>query len=85
MKNHGSLKSSIIFTASISLLFSITLFSQTTYTISDPEELENETYIAGDVIILTNGIYDTDERIDFVGNGEADSKLCHRWISHTSR
>ncbi len=62
----------------LSLLFSVTVISQTTYTISDPEDLQNETYVAGDVIILSNGVYDTDERIDFIGNGESGNPITFR-------
>ena len=50
------------------LFLTVTTFSQTTYNISDPEDLENNTYTAGDVIILEDGIYNSDERIDFIGN-----------------
>ena len=60
------------------LLFSNSIASQTTYTISDPEALEDQTYVAGDVIILENGVYDSDERIDFIGNGTADSPITFR-------
>jgi len=60
------------------ILFSVALFSQTTYNISDPEALEDQTYVAGDEIILANGIYDTDERIDFIGNGTASNPIIFR-------
>ncbi|WP_111708579.1 chondroitinase-B domain-containing protein [Lutibacter citreus] len=60
------------------LLSSININSQTTYNINDPEELEDQTYVAGDEIILANGVYDTDERIDFVGNGTADNPITFR-------
>ncbi|WP_299100683.1 chondroitinase-B domain-containing protein [uncultured Winogradskyella sp.] len=62
----------------VMLLSSLNLFSQTTYTISDPEDLEDQTYLPGDVIILSNGIYDSDERIDFVGNGTATDPIVFR-------
>ena len=78
MKISDSIKTPIFFTTLISLLFSVSIFSQTTYNISNPEDLENETYVAGDVIILANGIYDTDERIDFVGNGTASNPIIFR-------
>ena len=54
------------------------VFSQTTYIIDDPEKLEDETYIAGDIIVLENGTYDTEARIDFVGNGTADNPIIFR-------
>lgn len=55
-----------------------TLIGQTTYTISDPLQLEDRVYIAGDEIILSNGVYDTDERIDFVGNGTEENPIIFR-------
>ena len=60
------------------LLLSQVSFSQTTYTIDDPEKLEDQAYVAGDVIILANGVYDSDERIDFVGDGTADNPITFR-------
>lgn len=62
----------------ILLLFTLNLFSQTTYYINDPETLEDQTYVPGDVIILENGIYNSDERIDFVGNGTSDNPITFR-------
>ncbi len=63
---------------SIFLLFSLPIFAQTTYNISDPEELEDQTYVPGDEIILANGVYNTDERITFIGNGTADNPITFR-------
>lgn len=60
------------------LLFSIHVIGQTTYNISDPEDLENNTYVAGDEIILANGVYITDARIDFIGTGTADNPIIFR-------
>ncbi|AUP78684.1 chondroitinase-B domain-containing protein [Flavivirga eckloniae] len=60
------------------LLFSISVIGQTTYNITDPEDLENNVYVAGDEIILANGVYSTDERIDFVGMGTADNPIVFR-------
>jgi len=57
------------------LLFSFTVLAQTTYNISAPEDLEDNTYVAGDVIILANGTYETDARIDFLGNGNSDNPI----------
>ncbi|GAB5551407.1 MAG: hypothetical protein Sapg2KO_09980 [Saprospiraceae bacterium] len=62
----------------IFLLFSGSTFAQTTYNITDPEALEDQTYVPGDEIILANGIYDTDSRIDFIGNGTADKPIIFR-------
>ena len=63
------------------LFLTVTTFSQTTYNISDPEDLENNTYTAGDVIILEDGIYNSDERIDFIGNGTAENPIIFRAVS----
>ena len=60
------------------LLFSASVMSQTTYNISDPGQLEDNTYVAGDVIILENGVYNTDERIDFIGNGTSGDPIVFR-------
>jgi poly(beta-D-mannuronate) lyase len=78
MKNAYALKTQMFFTTLMLLLFSVPIFSQTTYNITDPEALEDQTYVAGDEIILANGIYDTDERIDFIGNGTADNPIVFR-------
>ena len=78
MKNLTFLKTPIFFIILISLLFPVSIFSQTTYNISDPEDLENQTYVAGDEIILANGIYNTDERIDFIGDGTANDPIIFR-------
>ncbi|WP_298893438.1 chondroitinase-B domain-containing protein [uncultured Psychroserpens sp.] len=60
------------------LLFSSLVISQTTYNITSPEALENEVYGPGDVIILANGTYNTEERIDFIGNGTASEPIVFR-------
>ncbi len=78
MKIFNLLPIPIFFITLFSLLFSVSIFSQTTYNISDPEDLENQTYVAGDEIILANGIYDTDERIDFIGNGTSSDPIIFR-------
>ena len=78
MKIFNSLVTPIFFTTLFILIFSVSIFSQTTYNISDPEDLENQTYVAGDVIILANGIYDSDERIDFIGDGTAGNPITFR-------
>ncbi|GAA3637881.1 chondroitinase-B domain-containing protein [Flavivirga jejuensis] len=60
------------------LLFSITVIGQTTYNITDPESLKDVIYEPGDVIILKNGTYTTDERIIFLGSGTADNPVIFR-------
>ncbi len=60
------------------VLFSIPVLGQTTYNITSPGALEDQVYVPGDVIILANGTYTTDERIDFVGNGTADNPIVFR-------
>jgi len=78
MVNFYFLKTQKIFSALILVLFSVSLFSQTTYNINSPESLENQTYVAGDEIILANGTYNTNARIDFVGNGTVDNPIIFR-------
>lgn len=62
----------------IVMFSSFLVFAQTTYNITDPEDLENNTYVAGDIIILANGTYSTDARINFVGNGTVDDPITFR-------
>ena len=78
MKDTDLLKFQSFFTLLILLSLFAPIVAQTTYNISDPEELEEQTYVPGDEIILANGVYDTDERIDFVGNGTADNPITFR-------
>ena len=52
------------------MLSSISLYSQTTYTVDDLDDigaLEDlfDTLAAGDTVILADGVYSTDERIKF--------------------
>lgn len=54
------------------------MHSQTTYNITDPEALEDQVYVPGDTIILANGSYDSDARIDFIGDGTADDPIIFR-------
>ena len=60
------------------LFVSNVMHSQTTYNINNPEALENQTYVAGDEIILANGTYSSDSRIDFIGNGTAGNPITFR-------
>lgn len=64
----------------IFLLFGLAcpVFSQTTYNISDPDDLSNQEYTAGDEIILANGVYNSDERIVLLGNGTAENPIVFR-------
>ncbi|WP_372937462.1 chondroitinase-B domain-containing protein [Seonamhaeicola sp.] len=62
-------------------LFFITsnVFSQNiTYNIDDPEKLRDVIYQPGDVIILKNGTYTTDERMRFLGSGTAENPVVFR-------
>lgn len=52
--------------------------AQTTYTINNPSELEDQVYEPGDEVVLADGSYDTDERIVFLGNGTADRPITFR-------
>ncbi|MEP1487637.1 MAG: chondroitinase-B domain-containing protein [Algibacter sp.] len=54
------------------------VFSQTTYNIDDPELLRDVIYEPGDIIILENGVYDTDERMRFLGSGTVDNPIIFR-------
>ncbi|XMO87206.1 chondroitinase-B domain-containing protein [Algibacter sp. AS12] len=60
------------------LLFCNHVFSQTTYNIDNPEDLRNVIYQPGDVIILKNGTYTTDERMRFLGSGTAENPVTFR-------
>lgn len=70
--------SHLLFIAWILVSFTLPLYSQTTYTIDDPEELEDQSYLPGDIILLANGVYNSDERIDFVSNGTEDEPITFR-------
>lgn len=75
MKLFYNLRPQILLSLTFFLFCSTSIVSQTTYTIYDPEELEDQTYVAGDIIILADGTYDTDSTIDFVGNGTVDEPI----------
>ena len=66
------------FLAALLLLITQISTSQTTYNIDDPEDVRNVLYEPGDVIILKNGTYDTDERIRFLGSGTAENPVTLR-------
>ena len=66
------------FSQLILLFFSISFLAQTTYNIDDPEDLRNVIYQPGDVIILKNGTYTTDERMIFLGSGTAENPVTFR-------
>lgn len=78
MKNSITSKARLFFACGVFVMFSAQAFAQTTYNIDDPEKLEDQTYAPGDVIILADGTYSTDERIDFVGNGTAGNPITFR-------
>ncbi len=78
MKQCNFLITQLVFTTVLTILLSTVSVAQTTYMINDPEELEDQAYAPGDEIILANGIYDTDSRITFIGNGTADSPIVFR-------
>ena len=50
-------------------------FSQTTHNISDPKDIETLTLSPGDIVVLADGVYSSDERIDFVANGTSDNPI----------
>ncbi len=68
----------LYFNILICILSTLPIYAQTTYTISHPEELEDQEYVAGDEIILKNGVYDFDERISFMGNGTSEQPIIFR-------
>jgi len=78
MKNLYTFKNQTLLATLIVVLYSVSILSQTTYNITDPEALEDQTYVAGDEIILANGTYSSDARIDFIGNGTADNPIVFR-------
>ncbi len=59
-------------------LASLTIVSQTTFNISDPEELTALSLEAGDIVILADGTYDSDARIKFLGTGTAAAPITFR-------
>ncbi|MCF7560496.1 T9SS type A sorting domain-containing protein [Sabulilitoribacter multivorans] len=74
-------KSKKLQTAFLTLIVFICGFSvtaQTTYNINNPEELEDQAYVAGDIIILADGTYNSDSTIDFIGNGTANDPITFR-------
>lgn len=62
------------------LMFCFTgVYSQNmTYTLDDPEDVRNVIYKPGDVVIIKNGTYTTDERIQFLGSGTAENPVTLR-------
>lgn len=60
------------------MMCSMVMLGQTSYTISDPEDIETLTLVAGDEVVLTNGTYTTDERINFIANGTIDNPITFR-------
>lgn len=74
-------KAKILMTFSFLLLFTMSMFAQTTHYIDDPEDLDdlNEILAAGDTVILEDGTYDTDDRIKFSPTtGTADMPITFR-------
>lgn len=78
MKTSIASQVKLFFTSCALILLSSQAFCQTTYNINNPKDLEGVTYVPGDVIILADGTYSTDERIDFVGNGTAANPIIFR-------
>ena len=56
----------------------ITVYSQTVYEITDPEQLSELSLMAGDEVVLVNGTYSSDERILFSGTGTQDNPITFR-------
>jgi poly(beta-D-mannuronate) lyase len=73
------MKNKYFFLAILFLLVSQISNSQNkTYEIDDPEDIQNVIYQAGDIIILKNGTYSTDERKNFLGSGTAENPVTFR-------
>ncbi|MCG1036196.1 chondroitinase-B domain-containing protein [Polaribacter sargassicola] len=73
------MKKKYFFALTLLLVITKISFSQNiTYNIDDPEDLRNVIYQPGDVIILKNGVYDTDERMRFLGSGTAENPVTFR-------
>ena len=53
-------------------------YAQTTHTIDEPKDIESLTLNPGDTVVLKDGEYDTDERIDFVGYGTSVDPITFR-------
>ena len=52
--------------------------SQTTHTISNPKDIESLILNPGDIVVLEDGTYNTDERIDFIGSGTSTAPITFR-------
>ncbi|WP_241910494.1 chondroitinase-B domain-containing protein [Pseudotamlana carrageenivorans] len=59
----------------LGLLITQFVAAQSPYTITNPDQLEGLSLVAGDVVILANGTYSTDERITFSGTGTANAPI----------
>ena len=78
-KNYFLKKLKISLVLALTLLVSQVSIAQTTHNISDPEDLSDLTdLVPGDVVILADGTYSTDERIIFSGTGTADAPITFR-------
>mgnify|MGYP000029206818 CR=1 FL=1 len=77
-KKHFSINSFKKLLYFLIILISLKTFAQTTYNIDDPEKLRDIIYEPGDVIILKNGTYTSDERIQFLGSGTAENPVTFR-------
>ena len=62
----------------ILLLTFTSIIGQTIHNISDPEDLSDLELVAGDVVILADGTYSSDERIKFSGPGTASNPIIFR-------
>lgn len=60
------------------LITQISSSQNKTYNIDVPEDIQNVIYQPGDIIILKNGTYSTDERKNFLGSGTAENPVIFR-------
>lgn len=78
MKNYFSKKSKTQIVMMTLLLSSFITYSQTTHNISAPEDLTGLSLSAGDVVVLADGTYTSDERIKFIGIGTSTMPITFR-------
>ena len=70
------------FTVTFVLLFSFSIFSQTTHNITNPNQLSGLTLDAGDTVVLADGTYSSDERIKFSpSTGTVNSPITFRSLT----
>ncbi|WP_406684673.1 T9SS type A sorting domain-containing protein [Seonamhaeicola sp. MEBiC1930] len=67
-----------VITGLIVLLSFSNVFSQTTYNITDPYDIEDLTLIPGDIVILADGTYSDTNRLKVLGDGTSENPITFR-------